>query len=87
MDYGGGKGLLMVVVPPQPEVLKPFLVHGTVVRGRVEGAFISIVRRRGEGSIVTTPAAIHAMLVAGKARVQDREVEFRKRTGHEQASE
>jgi hypothetical protein len=71
MDYGGGRGLLIVVVPPQPERLKPFLVHGALVGRRVEGAFISIVRRRGEASIVTNPSAIHAMLVAGKARLQD----------------
>jgi hypothetical protein len=37
-DYGQGRGLLIVIVPPQPEALKPFLVHGAMVRGRVEGA-------------------------------------------------
>jgi hypothetical protein len=73
MDYGQGRGLLIVIVPPQPEALKPFLVHGALVGGRVEGAFISIVRRRGEGSIVTSAPAIHAMLVAGRARLQNQE--------------
>ncbi|CAM5726784.1 hypothetical protein STENM223S_07037 [Streptomyces tendae] len=44
-----GYGMLVVVsLPPQPEELKPFLVHGAIVDGSVEGAFISIVRRRGE---------------------------------------
>jgi hypothetical protein len=83
MDYDQGRGLLIVVVPPQPEALKPFLVHGAVVRGRVEGAFISIVRRRGEGSIVTSAPAIHAMLVAGKARVEGRGAEPGQPTGGE----
>jgi len=62
-----GKGVLFVLVPPQPEDLKPFLVHGAIVAGRVEGSFLSIVRRRGEGSIPVTPAAIHSMLAAGRA--------------------
>jgi hypothetical protein len=61
-------GLLVLVhVPPQPEELKPFLVHGAIVDGVVEGAFISIVRRRGESSIPITAAAIHATLAAGRA--------------------
>lgn len=62
-----GKGLLFVHVPPQPEELKPFLVHGAIVAGRAEESFISIVRRRGEDSIPATPAAIHSMLAAGRA--------------------
>ncbi|MFD3951119.1 hypothetical protein ACFWRC_13980 [Streptomyces albidoflavus] len=60
-------GMVLVHVPPQPEELKPFLVHGSVVDGRVEGAFISIVRRRGEGSIPITAPAIHSTLAAGRA--------------------
>jgi hypothetical protein len=39
--------LILIDVPPQPEELKPFLVHGAIVDGRAEGAFVSIVRRRG----------------------------------------
>ncbi|MFF4514291.1 AlbA family DNA-binding domain-containing protein [Streptomyces mirabilis] len=62
-----GKGIVFVHVPPQPEELKPFLVHGAVVDGQVEGAFISIVRRRGEGSIPITAPAIHSTLAAGRA--------------------
>jgi hypothetical protein len=49
-----GGSLVVLHIPPQPEELKPFLVHGTIVDGRVEGAFISIVRRRGESSIPIT---------------------------------
>lgn len=59
-------GYLAIHIPPQPEELKPFLVHGAVVGGRVEGAFISIIRRRGEDSIPASPASIHSMLVAGR---------------------
>jgi hypothetical protein len=62
-----GGHLLAVSVPPQPEELKPFLVHGAIVEGQVEGAFVSIVRRRGEHSVPITAPAIHAMLSAGRA--------------------
>lgn len=62
-----GAALVLIDIPPQPEELKPFLVHGAIVDGRVEGAFISIVRRRGEGSIPITAPMIHSALAAGRA--------------------
>jgi hypothetical protein len=37
--------LILIDVPPQPEELKPFLVHGAIIDGKAEGKFISIVRR------------------------------------------
>lgn len=62
------KSLILVDIPPQPEELKPFLVHGAIMNtGRVEGSFISIVQRRGEGSIPITAPMIHASLAAGRA--------------------
>ncbi|MGH8951943.1 MAG: hypothetical protein ACRDX9_11005 [Acidimicrobiia bacterium] len=64
---GGPSSLVVIDVPPQPEELKPFLVSGAVVHGRVEGAFISIVQRRGEHSVPVSPPAIHAALAAGRA--------------------
>ena len=66
LDVPGGM-LLVLHLPPQVEELKPFLVHGAIVDGRTEGAFISIVRRRGESSIPVTAAAVHASLAAGRA--------------------
>jgi hypothetical protein len=66
-DVPGGGKLLVVHVLPQAEELKPFLVHGAIVGGKVEGAFISIVRRRDEHSVPITAPAIHAMLAAGRA--------------------
>lgn len=62
-----GEMLVLIDVPPQPEELKPFLVHGAIIDGRTEGAFISIVRRRGESSIPITAPMIHSMLAAGRA--------------------
>ncbi|WP_328447283.1 hypothetical protein OG780_11465 [Streptomyces sp. NBC_00386] len=62
-----GGNLVVLHIPPQPEEHKPFLVHGAIVDGKVEGAFISIVRRRGESSIPITAPAVHATLAAGRA--------------------
>jgi hypothetical protein len=67
VDMGNGRGVLMISVPPQPREMQPFLVHGTIVGDKTEGAFFSIVRRRGEASITTSAAQIHAYIVAGKA--------------------
>lgn len=58
--------VLAIYVPKQPSEMQPYLVHGAIVGGKVEGAFFSIVRRRGEGSITTSAQQIHAYIVAGK---------------------
>jgi len=59
--------LLVVHVPTQPEESKPFLVTGAIVSGKVEGAFISIVRRREEYSIPISAPSIHSLLAVGRA--------------------
>jgi hypothetical protein len=59
--------LLVLHTPPQAEELKPFLVHGAIVGDKVEGAFVSIVRRREEYSVPITASAVHAMIAAGRA--------------------
>jgi len=70
VDMGNDRGVLMISVPPQPREMQPFLVHGAVVGDKTEGAFFSIVRRRGEASITTSAGQIHAYIVAGKAFLQ-----------------
>lgn len=55
-----------IYVPKQPSEMQPYLVHGAIVEDKLEGAFFSIVRRRGEGSITTSAQQIHAYIVAGK---------------------
>ncbi len=63
-----GLSLIVIDIPPQGEELKPFLVHGAIRKdGQVEGAYISIVQRRGEGSVPITAPMIHASLAAGRA--------------------
>lgn len=63
-----GLSLIVIDIPPQGEEFKPFLVHGAIrADKRTEGSFISIVQRRGEGSIPITAPMIHASLAAGRA--------------------
>lgn len=62
-----GKGIIFIYVPAQAPEMQPYLVHGVVAEGKVEGAFFSIVQRRGEGSIAISASQIHGYLVAGKA--------------------
>lgn len=69
---GQGLGVLMISVPRQPQEMQPFLVHGAIVGDKIEGSFFSIVRRRGEASITTSAAQIHAYIAAGKAFLQGR---------------
>lgn len=65
-DIGGGE-LTCIVVPPQPNELKPFLVHGKSAGDGVNDNYISVVTRRGDETVATTPAAVHALMVMGRA--------------------
>ncbi|WP_022883710.1 hypothetical protein [Glaciibacter superstes] len=53
--------------------MQPYLMHGAIVEEKVEGAFLSIVRRRGEGSITASVQQIHAYIVAGKRYLRGRD--------------
>lgn len=60
--------LIAIDVPPQADEHKPFLVHGAILTDeKTEGVFISIVQRRGEGSIPITAPMIHSTIAAGRA--------------------
>jgi hypothetical protein len=67
IKIGLADGLMVISVPPQDEELKPFLVHGTIVDGKVYGAFIGIVRRSGQDSVPITAQQIHSTMAAGRA--------------------
>lgn len=60
-------GLIVVAVPPQDRVLKPFLVHGTLIEGSFLAQFASIVERRGATIYAQPIAALHAQIAAGRA--------------------
>ncbi|WP_020500835.1 hypothetical protein [Sciscionella marina] len=64
---GTGTGLLLVHVPPQAAVLKPFLVRGAVIDGRFHQESITLVERREATVYVQSPAALHSQIAAGRA--------------------
>lgn len=55
-----------VRVPRQEPGALPFIVHGAIVSRKVEGSFITIVRRRGDQSIAVRAEEMHAWLSAGR---------------------
>lgn len=67
VDRNDTSGIIFMYVPRQPEEMQPYLVHGAIVGDKVEGAFFSIVQRRGEGSITLSASQVHGYIVAGKA--------------------
>ncbi|MFE9296219.1 AlbA family DNA-binding domain-containing protein [Streptomyces niveus] len=58
--------VLCVYVPPQPEELKPFLVKGAMVDGKVSGSYFSIPHRRGSDKWAMSAESVHSMLVAAR---------------------
>ena len=66
IEQEGGR-LMLIDIPPQPEELRPFLVHGVVIDGRNRGSFIGVATRQGDENIPQTAAMIHATLAAGRA--------------------
>jgi len=63
--------VLAIYIPKQPAEMQPYLVQGAIIEDKLEGAFFSIVRRRGEGSITTSAQQIHAYIVAGKRHLRE----------------
>lgn len=63
----GDGELVAIVVPPQVDFNKPYLVSGGLIDGKYSGSMISIVKRHGDGTIPSSPASIHATLAAGRA--------------------
>ena len=57
---------LMVLIPPQPEPLWPFLVCGAVGK-KILGNHFSLVRRRDDETVDDTVAVVHGLMVAGRA--------------------
>lgn len=69
--WNGGQ-IVCIFVPPQIYENQPYLVSGSVIQGRYIRSGVTIVRRRGDGSIPITAAEIHSTLVAGRAFLRGR---------------
>lgn len=70
-----GEQLVMINVPPQPDELKPFIVHGANIGHKLRDIFVSIPQREGDHSTILSPAALHARLVVGRAWLERRRVD------------
>ena len=64
--------LLVINVPPQPRELIPFLVIGGVAGEQVLGNYVGLFQRRGEDTLPSSAASIHAGLSAGLALLRGR---------------
>lgn len=65
-EYDPGE-LMTIFIPPQPEEIRPFLVRGALVGGKVKGSFFSMPQRRGDSKWDSSPEAVHSLLVAARA--------------------
>ena len=61
------RALMLILVPPQPDSLFPFLVVGAIRDGRIVGNHFSLVRRRGDETAFSQAEAVHGLIVAGRA--------------------
>jgi 2-desacetyl-2-hydroxyethyl bacteriochlorophyllide A dehydrogenase len=65
---GTGDGQVVVVhVPPQEQVLKPFLVCGTIADGQLSAIGVTLVERRQATIYTNGIAALHSQIAAGRA--------------------
>ena len=82
---GSSNVIASITVPRQDERLKPFVVHGAVIGRKVDGAFISVVVRRGEESIVLTAPELQTWLAAGRRLLREGQLGRRRRSGRSNA--
>jgi hypothetical protein len=68
-----GRGVMFILIPPQPEVLPPFLVTGAIKDGKLLGNHFSLVRRRDDETVATGSAVVHGWMVAGRAALAAQE--------------
>lgn len=65
---GTGDGQVVIVhVPPQEQLLKPFLVCGTIEGGELSGIGVTLVERRHATIYTNGIAALHSQIAAGRA--------------------
>lgn len=78
-----GSHLLVINVPPQPDELRPFLVVGQELNGKVHGNYLAIFQRHGEDIFASSPASVHAVVSAGLGLLRGRttSVDARRKNG------
>jgi hypothetical protein len=68
-----GRGLAVLVIPPQPESSHPFLVQGLVSEQKLMGRHLLLPVRRGDDTALTDIGVIHARLRLGQQVIEGRE--------------
>lgn len=64
-----GRGLAVLVVPPQADASLPFLVQGTYSSDKVLGAHVLLPVRRGDDTTAMDAASMHARLRLGEQAI------------------
>jgi hypothetical protein len=67
VQHGEGGGVVLVVVPAQEHVLKPFLVHGSVIDRGLQQQGVTLVERHEATIYVQGIVALHSQIAAGRA--------------------
>jgi hypothetical protein len=71
---GDGRGVLVIRIPPQDDLLRPFVLHnGTQAGDGNTGQQITLVERQGAESISRDVAAVHTALAAGTALLRGKQ--------------
>jgi hypothetical protein len=70
---GKDKALGTIYVPPQPPELRPMLVRGAEIDGKVKRNFITLPSRVGASTTYADVANLHALVVAGRAALRGSE--------------
>jgi hypothetical protein len=63
----GAQAVVAVLVPPQEQLLRPFLVCGTIVGDQLSGMGVTLVERRHATIYTHGVVALHSQLAAGRA--------------------
>lgn len=71
VDAGGGTCVVWILIPAQPDQLKPFLVRGAIVDSKTRGEFFSIDVRRGDATMSVDAREIHAWISAGRQQIMN----------------
>jgi hypothetical protein len=66
-----GKGVVLIEIPAQDDGDKPFLVHGVILDGRVQGAYFALPVRAGADTEFVDIRVLHGRLRAGTSYLAD----------------
>jgi hypothetical protein len=75
-SYGEGEGLILIDIPPQPDELKSFLVHGAIVDGKIEGRSMPCATSSLAEVITTTPIRSPSCADAGRKQLREKALEL-----------